>query len=367
MSSLLDDGRMRGVPIERVARLLVPVIFCAAAATFIADLLRTNTLAYGIVYIPLIGTALLSRRAWTLWALTALSITLVAIGAFFPTVDPDLPGLASNRLLSVLALCVTAVLVQHARSVRELLAAETRRAEAAERVRTDVLSNLGREMRIPLHSMTAILGLLLATCSSDQREALQKMRAGVQQLLLTIDNLIGLTQIEEEPLAARQIDVAALLRDAANNAGPIADDSGVAIELGRHVRDTEHHFVAFADPKATRNILDNMLFNAVRMTQRSRTACVSLRQDGNEVIVSLAHVGVGVPTSLAVAAPHDPAAMADALMTPAFGVGLTLGRRLAEAMDGTLTVETDPDEGTIVRLRLPIARSSAPAKQGYQR
>ncbi len=366
MSSLLDDGRMRGVSMGRVARLLVPVIYCAAAATFAADLLRTNTLAYGIVYIPLIGTALLSRRRWTLWALTAVSIALVAIGAFLPTVDPDLPGLASNRLLSVLALCVTAVLVQHARSVRELLAAETRRAEAAERVRTDVLSNLGREMRIPLHSMTAILGLLLATCPPEQREALQRMRAGVQQLLLTIDNLIGLTQIEEEPLAARQIDVAALLRDAASHARPVADDSGVAIELGRHVRDTEQRFGAFADPKATRNILDNMLFNAVRTSQRSRTACVSLQQDGNEVIVSLAHVGVGVPESLAAAAPHDPAAMTDALMTPAFGVGLTLGRRLAEAMDGTLTVETDPHEGTIVRLRLPIARPSASPTQGYR-
>jgi signal transduction histidine kinase len=255
VSPLLDDSRTRGVSLERLARLLVPVIYCAAAATFLADVLRTNTLAYGIVYIPLIGTALLSRREWTMWALTAGSITLVAIGALLPNVDPDLPGLAVNRLLSVLALCVTAVLVQHARSVRELLAAQTRRAEAAERVRTDVLGNLGREMRIPLHSMTAILSLLLATCRPDQREALQRMRAGVQQLLLTIDNLIGLTQIEEQSLTAAQVDVGAILRDAASHARPVAEDSGVSIELSRHARDTEQHFGAFADPKVSVNPL----------------------------------------------------------------------------------------------------------------
>jgi signal transduction histidine kinase len=358
MSSPLDERWLRGVSFGRLARLLVPLIYCAAAVTFVADLLRTNTLAYGIVYVPLIGTALLSRRAWTLWVLTALSVAMVAIGACMPTIDPDLPGLVSNRVLSVLALCVTAVLVHHARSVRELLAAQTRRAEAAERVRTDVLSNLGREMRIPLHSMTAILGLLLATCRADQREALAKMRAGVQQLLLTIDNLIGLTQIEDRPLAAEQIDIAALLRDAASHARPVADDSGVMIELGGHVQDTEQQFEAFADPKAARSIVDNMLFNAIRMSQRAHTVCMSLQHDDNDVIVSLAHIGAGVPESIAASAPHDPDAMEDALMRPAFGVGLTLGRRLAEAMDGTLTVETDSRQGTIVRLRLPIARPS---------
>jgi len=358
---------MRSVAMGRLARLLVPFIYCAAAATFVADLLRTNTLAYGIAYIPLIGTALVSRHAWTLRVLTALSISMVAIGAFLPNVDPDMPSLASNRLLSVLALCVTAVLVHHARSVRELLAAQTRRAEAAERIRTDVLSNLGREMRTPLHSMTAILGLLLATSPPEQREALQRMRAGIQQLLLTIDNLIGLTQIEEQPLVPEPIDVAALLRAAARHARPIADDSGVAIELGRNIMDTEQCFGALADPKATRSILDNMMFNAIRMTTRSGTASASLQRDDNEVIVSLTHVGVGVPEALAAAAPRDTAGMADALMAPAFGVGLTLGRRLAEAMDGTLTAETDPLLGTVVSLHLPIARPPAGSKQEPQR
>ena len=48
---------------------------------------------------------------------------MVAIGAFLPSIDPDLLGLVSNRLLSVLAILATAVLVYHARRIQELLAA----------------------------------------------------------------------------------------------------------------------------------------------------------------------------------------------------------------------------------------------------
>ena len=70
------------------------------------------------------------------------------------------------------------------------------------------------------------------------------------------------------------------------------------IELGGHVQDTEQHFEAFADPKAARNILDNMLFNAIRMSQRAHTACISLQHDDNDVIVSLAHIGPGCPSLL---------------------------------------------------------------------
>ena len=339
----------------------MPLIYIGGLAAFVADLFRTNTLAYGVAYIPLIGTALLSRHRWMVSALTGASIVMIAIGAVLPAVDPDLPDLISNRLLSILAILATAVLVNHARSIQDRLAAATRRAETAERIRTDVLSNLGREMRTPLHTLMAMLGLLLTNCRDDQREALGKMRAGGRQLLLTLDNLIDLTQIDARTLHPIITDIAAMLRSAIGEARTVAADSGVAIEVSRHLCRSEEAFDAFVDPQVTRRIVDNLLYNAIRLTQRSRSICVAIRQDHEAVIVTVGNSGEGMPDRLVAAEPADPGAVVTSLLTPTVGVGLTLGRRLAEAMDGRLSVETLPGIGTIVSLRLPLAPAPQPA------
>src|SRR4051794_17374883 len=168
----------RRILFETITRLLVPVIYVGAAAGFIADVLRADTLAYGIFYIPLICTALVNQRPWSLWVLTAAGLAMTFIGTFYPFVAADLPVLVGNRILSALAIVVTALLVQYARGIQDRLAAATERAETAERLRTEVLSNLGREMRTPLHSMIAMLGLLMMQSRPEQRPPLGRMRAG---------------------------------------------------------------------------------------------------------------------------------------------------------------------------------------------
>jgi signal transduction histidine kinase len=360
MAVPLIDSRVGGTHFGQVARWLVPLVYLGVVAAFIADVSRTNTLAYGIAYVPLIGTALLHRRRWTLWGLTGLSIMMIIAGALLPAIDPDLLNLVSNRLLSVVAILVTAVLVYHAHDIQDRLAAATRRAETAERVRTDVLSNLGREMRTPLHTMMAMVGLLLTGCRADQHEALGKMRAGGRQLLLTLDNLIDLTQTDDRPLHLQPTDVAMILQKAIGAAGPVAEDSRVTIQPDRHAGGPNEHFDAFVDASVTRRILDNLLFNAIRVSPPSGRITVSIGQDRDAVQVTVGDSGMGVPEPLATGAPSDVGGMAESLLTPAIGVGLTLSRRLAETMSGSVVVETLADSGSVVRLRLPLAPGSRP-------
>ncbi|MBS0643874.1 MAG: HAMP domain-containing histidine kinase [Proteobacteria bacterium] len=355
MSLFSDYSFRRGVSLGRIARLLAPVIYLAAAAAFVADLMRSNTLAYGIIYIPVIGTGLLYRDGWMLWLLTGASLGLVVIGAFFPFQDPDLPDLVSNRVLSVLAILATALLVYHARSIQSRLAAETRRAETAERIRTDLLSSLGREMRNPLHTMIAMTSLLLAGARADQKGPLGKMRAGGQYLLLTIDNLIGLTQIDGNPIHVARTDVGVLLRDAVANARSVAADSDVGMEVSRHVTANQEAFDAYVDPQMTRRILDNLLFNAIRMTSHSGSICVSIQQNPDAVQVAVADSAICPAEPASSSQWRDPGAMVAALMTPKIGVGLTLSYRLAAAMGARLEVTRTPDAGTTVTLSLPLS------------
>jgi signal transduction histidine kinase len=215
----------------RPARWLVPVFYVLSGLAFVADLYRDNMLAYGMIYVPLVATAVFHWSRSGLWILTGLTCLLVVVGAFVPLVNSDLPDLIGNRILSILAILATAAFVHHARVSQDRLAAQTRRAEAAERIKSEVLTNLSHEMRTPLHALLGLLSLMMTDSRPDQREALARVRSGGKQLLDTVDNLIDLTQIDQRALQREAVNVATLLRDAADSACSAADEPRIAIDL----------------------------------------------------------------------------------------------------------------------------------------
>ncbi len=76
---------------------LVPVIYAVSAVAFVLDLFRDNSLAYGIIYTPLIATAVFHRSRSGLWILSGVACLMVVIGACAPVVDSDLPDMIGNR------------------------------------------------------------------------------------------------------------------------------------------------------------------------------------------------------------------------------------------------------------------------------
>ncbi len=333
------------------ARWLVPTIYLACAAAFVSDLLRDDTLAFGIVYIPLIATAVLHRQRWGLWALTGISVVMVILGAFLPVVNPNLPDLIGNRVLSILAILTTAAFVHHARTIQERLTRETRRAEAAERIKADVLENLSREMRTPLHALTGLLSLIMADCSPAQREALGSVRAGGQQLLRTIDNLLDLTQIENRVLRPQVLDIIPVLGDAAEAIRAVPGDGQTAIvaspRFGRPL-------LVFADPWATRRILDNMIAEAIRGAAPGSLVGISVRPASSFVTVSVSSGATGMPSTPDEAIPDDPADAGAAELPQQIGAGLTLSHRLAQAMGAAMLLSDASGPGGVISLRLPV-------------
>src|ERR1700710_1573451 len=110
-----DTGSRLATGASRFARRLVPLLYIISALAFLSDLARDNTLAYGMIYTPLVASAVYHRRRSGLWLLTGGACLLVIIGAFFPVVGTDLPDMIGNRLLSILAILATAAFVHHAR------------------------------------------------------------------------------------------------------------------------------------------------------------------------------------------------------------------------------------------------------------
>jgi signal transduction histidine kinase len=347
------DEPLFEITVERSARWLVPVLYGVSGIAFVEDILRDNTLAFGIFYAPLIATAVFHKARTGLWVVTGIATLMVVVGALLPSVNPDLPDLIGNRILSFFAIAATAAFVRHARNIQERLAAETRRAEAAERIKTDVLTNLSQEIRTPLHTLLGVLSLTMATSTPDQREVLNRVRHDGKQLLATIDNLLDLTQIEERKLQRQTVDIAMIARDAANSARAAANERQINIALDPD-RDAGKA-AAIGDSWAMRRILDNLLANAVRLTPPGGTVSVSVARKAGTITASVSDTGRGLPPEVARDFDEDSPDTDGGALPGTGGTGLALSNRLARAMNGRLIARNQPDSGATVSLSLPAA------------
>jgi signal transduction histidine kinase len=323
----LDLKRLLKVP------WLVPVLYVMSALAFVSDICRDNLLAYGILYAPLIATAVYHERGAGLWYLTVTACILVILGALFPVVDGDLPDMIGNRVLSILAILTTAAFVHHARATQERLAAQTHRAEAAERIKSEVLTNLSQELRMPMHVLLGAVSLMITNCRPDQREALSRLRSGGKQLLETINNLIDLTQIDEHRLTRQPIDVATIARDAAAGARASASERQVTVAV-----DGLSTATALGDAWATRRVLDNLLANAIQLSPPGGSVSLSVDRAADTVDASVSDSGTGIPAELVQHFQDDALDLYGGALAASGGTGLALSNRLARNMQGRLTV-----------------------------
>lgn len=334
----------------RRIRWLVSVVYFGCLLTFIADVtVGIFYLPFGILYIPLVCTAVFHRDARVVWWLAGFASVLVVIGYFYPDVAPYVQRAISIRALSIVAIFITAALVRYARGIQDQLARQTTRAEAAERVKTEVFTTLSEEMRTPLHTMVGLSEVMIAGCRPDQRAPLQQVQNGSKRLLATIQNLIDLTHLGVRPITNETVDVHRMLRQIVEANRPIASERQISVELDL----PGAAITARADPWAVRRILDNLIANAVKFSPAGSTVELSVEQRSGSVAFVVRDAGIGMSSDIL----HrlGEAYLQDASSVPATGTGtgLALSRRLARAMGAELAFDSEIGCGTTAILRLP--------------
>ena len=230
-------------------------------------------------------------------------------------------------------------------------------AEAANDAKSTFLAMMSHELRTPL---TAIIGYeaLLADgitgpVSQAQRSQLTRIKASATHLLTLIEEVLSLARIEAgREIAQREpIDVAALMRAAAELVAPLA----AAKRLTCAVRTPGHRLSLSSDPVKVRQILVNLLANAVKFTERGEVT-FSVRQDGPAVMFEVRDTGIGI-------APENSERIFDAFwqvqqkptrQVGGTGLGLHVSRRLARLLGGDITVESAPGCGSTFLLVLPV-------------
>lgn len=328
---------------------LVVAIYLACLGAFVTDMVLVSPLAFGVFYAPLVATGIYYDDKRAVWILSAIASAMVILGAFFPSIYPDVTTLLLNRGLSLAAVLATAAFVWHGRRVQDRLAAQTDRAEAAERIKGQVLTNLSQEIRMPLHSMIGVLELIAADGRSEHKAALGMVRTAGRRLATTVDNLVDLTQLEDRTMPAETVDLGMLLHQTteAMRRDAAIRQIGLSIEIPGTASAT-----VYANAWGLRRILENTIGDAIAYTVPGGTVTARIDARDGWVSAIISDSGTRPPGALQSAAEPDIGRLMPSVM------GLALSQRLARAMGANLAFGSGPGNLTTARLSLP-ARDGA--------
>ncbi len=235
-------------------------------------------------------------------------------------------------------------------------------AETASRAKSAFLATMSHEIRTPLNG---VLGMAQAIAAEPRLPARVRDQVGViresgEGLLAILNDILDLSRVEAGKLELEAIafDLGALATAARRTFAPLADDKGVALEL---VAEGGADGCYLGDPTRVRQILHNLISNALKFTQAGRIE-IGLGLDGERVRISVSDTGIGISPE-ALSRLFSKFEQADASTTRRYGgagLGLSICRELAELMGGTIWAESTPGEGTRFTVVLPLART-APA------
>ncbi len=215
------------------------------------------------------------------------------------------------------------------------------------------------ELRTPLNSILGFGQLLeceeTGPLNERQRRYLDHMLVSGRHLLAMIDEVLDLSRLGagELVLETEDFDLAACCREALHRLRAQAATSAIEIDL-----DVPDGLVAHADRVRTGQILDHLVNNALKFSAQAGTVRVSGERIGAEVIVRVTDTGIGIPRDRMEEIFRDFTQL-DPEPNRSYegaGIGLSVSRRLAEAMQGSLSVESEFGRGSTFTLALPLAR-----------
>ena len=236
-------------------------------------------------------------------------------------------------------------------------------ANAANVLKSQFLANMSHEIRTPLNGVLAMADVMaMDRLPIKQRGRLDVIRQSGGLLLTVINDVLDISKIEagKLTLVEEDFDLETLAATARASYGVMAQARGLdfAVEI-----DPAADGVWRGDANRIRQILGNLLSNAVKFTLTGAVAARFAVDPQGGLLLEVSDTGVGVPAGK-LPQLFEKFTQADSTATRRFGgtgLGLAICRELAQMMGGQITAESREGEGSVFRVRLPLARGQVAA------
>ncbi|KAA0993164.1 response regulator [Dyadobacter aurulentus] len=232
--------------------------------------------------------------------------------------------------------------------------------EKSGRFKSEFLANMSHELRTPLNSILILSRILgenkgLRMSEEEQRYANVIYNSG-NDLLTLINDILDLAKVESGKieLVNEEVNVGLILAELTNTFHKVAENKGLHLRIEKEASCPE---ILFVDHVRLLQIVRNLLSNAIKFTSAPGTVSLLISQESGYYHFTVSDTGIGIPLEKQKAI-FEAFQQADGSTSRKYGgtgLGLSISRELANLFKGSISLKSEPGEGSVFTLKIPVS------------